>query len=113
MQHSIHFDTRMIRAYHKCISPRIPCLKHQSAIHTHGSLSSYRFLIYDKILRNRNRCCSAADWKPLDGILVVKWPRGNNREERERGAAKSNVDGELDVLEEVPDEEGDDLDGRC
>lgn len=77
------------------------------------ALSSYRFLIYDKILRNRNRCCSPADWKPFDGILVVEWPGRNNREERERGATKPNVDGELDVLEKVSNEEGDDLDGRC
>lgn len=74
-------------------------------------LSSYRFLIYDKILWDRNCCCSAADWKPFDRILVVKGPWGDDCEERERGAAKSNVDGELDVLQEVSDEERDDLDG--
>lgn len=75
--------------------------------------SSYRFLIYDKILWNRNCCCSSADWKPLDRILVVERPRGNNREKSECGAAESDVDSELDVLQEVSDDEGDDLDVRC
>lgn len=74
------------------------------------ALSSYRFLIYHKILRNGNCCCSSANWKPFDRILVVKGPRGDDGEESERGPAKSNVDGELDVLQEVSDEEGDDLD---
>lgn len=76
------------------------------------ALSSYRFLIYDKILWDRNCCCSPADWKPFDRILVVKGPRGDDRKEGERSTAKSNVDGQLDVLQEVSDEEGDDLDGR-
>lgn len=77
------------------------------------ALSPYRFLVYDKIVRNRNCCCSPANWKPFDRILVVERPGGDDREERERGAAKCNVDGELDVLQKVPDEEGDDLDWRC
>lgn len=89
-------------------------LEHRSATRTlvPMALSSYCFLIYDKVLWDRNCCCSPADRKPLHRILVVKGPRWDNREERERGAAKSNVDGELDVLQEVSDEEGDDLDGR-
>lgn len=61
-------------------------------------LSSNRFLIYDKVLWDRNCCCSSADWKPFDRVLVVERPRGNDREERECGATKSNVNGELDVL---------------
>lgn len=112
MQHSIHFDTRMIRA----ITNTFPPEHHVSKTNQQSApmaLSSYCFLIYDKILWNRNCCCSPTDWKPCDRVLVVKRPRRDNREERERGAAESNVDGELDVLQEVSDEEGDDLDGRC
>lgn len=89
----------------------MPGLKYQSVARAHGS-SSYRFLIYHKIPRNRNCCCSPADWKPFDRILVVKGPGRDNGEERERGTTKSNVDGELDVLQEVSDEEGDDLEWR-
>jgi hypothetical protein len=77
------------------------------------TLSSYHILIYDKSLWNRNCCCSSADWKPFDRILVVERPRGNDGEECECGAAKSDVDSKLDVLQEVSDEEGDGLDVRC
>lgn len=71
--------------------------------------SSYCFLIYDKILWDRKCCCSSPDRKPSDRTLIVERPRGNDREEGEGGAAKSDVDSELDVLQEVPDEEGNDL----
>jgi hypothetical protein len=78
-----------------------------------ADLSSYCFLIYDKILWNRNCWCSSTDWKPFDGVLVVKGPWGDYGEERESGATESDVNRELDVLQEVSDEEGDGLDVRC
>lgn len=93
-------------SYHTATLPEYHASKHQSTICAKGALSSYRFFIYDKILWNRICCCSPADWKPFDRVFVVEGPRGDDREEGECGATKSDVDSELDVLQEVSDEEG-------
>ena len=73
-------------------------------------VSSNSLLIYDQILRDRNSC-SSPDRKPFEGILVVERPWGNYGDEGKGGSSESDVDGELDILQEVADQEGDGLFG--
>ena len=42
-------------------------------------------------------------------MLLEEWPWWDNDEEGESSAAKTNVEGELDVLGDEADEEGDSL----
>lgn len=48
-------------------------------------------------------------WQPLDRVLLVEWPRGNREKEGQGSAAESYVEGELDILEDVTDGEGEKL----
>lgn len=48
-------------------------------------------------------------WQPLDGVLFEKWPRWDDDEEGESGAGKTDVEGELNVLGDEADEEGNSL----
>ena len=42
-------------------------------------------------------------------MFLVEWPRGNCEEEGQGSAAQPYVDGELDILEDVTDNEGEKL----
>jgi hypothetical protein len=42
-------------------------------------------------------------------VFLVEWPRGNCEEEGQGSAAQPYVDGELDILEDVTDNEGEKL----
>jgi hypothetical protein len=50
-----------------------------------------------------------ACWQPVLWVLVVERPRRDDDEEGEGGAGKPNVQRQADVLCEVADEEGDNL----
>ena len=50
-----------------------------------------------------------ASRQPTLGVLVVKGPWRHHDEEGKRGAGKTSIEGQADVLCEVADEEGDDL----
>lgn len=73
-------------------------------------VSSDSFLIYNQIVWNRSSC-STTDRKPPDRVLVVERPWRNDGDERKGGTSEADVDGKLDILQEVADEEGDGLFG--
>lgn len=48
-------------------------------------------------------------WQPLNWVLLEEWPRWDDNDEGESGAGKSDVEGELDVLGDEADKEGESL----
>lgn len=71
-------------------------------------LSSICFLVYNQCLRDRYRR-TTANWKPFDRVLVEEGPGRHDDHEGQGGASEAYEHGELDVLQEVSDEEGDAL----
>lgn len=61
-------------------------------------------------MRNRNGS-SSTDRKPSEGVFVVERPWWDDCDKRKGGASEADVDGELDILQEVANEEGDGLVG--
>ena len=74
----------------------------------------------DRLFVNDNRLryadvsrLASADRKPLDGVLVVERPWRDGGDEGDGGAAECNVNGELDVLQDIANNKGDDLYTVC
>lgn len=70
--------------------------------------SPYCLLVYHQILWHRNSW-SATHWKPSNRVFLEEGPGGDDDQECESGAAEGNIDGKLDILEDVTDNEGDEL----
>lgn len=73
-------------------------------------VSSNSFLIDDQMVWDRNSC-SSPNRKPSDRVLVIERPWWDDCDERKGGASEANIEGELDILQEVADEEGNGLSG--
>jgi hypothetical protein len=68
-------------------------------------ISFERFVVDDQVCRR----CNSSYRQPFHGVSVVEGPGRNNEDEDGGGANQADVNGELDVLKEVADNEGNGL----
>ncbi len=92
-----------------CKLPALACSTSANHLLAQHCRIQHRFLVRQVQHKSRRLAGPTSDWQPFNRVSIEEGPRRYDEEKCEGGAAEANPDGQLDVLQEIANEEGNNL----